>query len=67
METINIKFIKSGDFSIGMNNKLITFVDDKVILFKHNNDVSTLNVEKCYNLNNRDSFINFIKTISEQS
>ena len=58
MDNINIKYIKSGDYSLGLKNKLITFVENKVILFTHNNDVSTLSVNKCFNLNNRDDFVN---------
>ena len=32
MDNINIKYIKSGDYSLGLKNKLITFVENKVIL-----------------------------------
>ncbi len=64
MENINIKYIKSGEYSLGLQNKLITFVDDKVILFTHNNNVSSLTVDKCFNLNNRDDFINLLNIMA---
>jgi hypothetical protein len=64
MDNINIKYIKSGDYSLGLKNKLITFVENKVILFTHNNDVSTLSVNKCFNLNNRDDFVNLLNLIA---
>ena len=68
MENINIKYIKSGDYSLGFNNNLLTFISDKVILYSHdNNDISSLKVEKCLNLNNRDEFINLLSLMTKNN
>ena len=68
MENINIKYIKTGEYSLGINNKLITFIDNKVILYSHNNhDVSSLKVNKCFNLNNREDFIDLLSLMSNNN